>query len=479
MADRMPLLRPRFAAASDGVGARLTLLLATLSIIDLLGVLPIIVLPRTIAECGWLGIPLTLLVFTLQIYTALLLGRCWIIAETLHPDIVYDSRYPYAALAELSYGRKFGKFVTILLDLHIFGNAVPDLIVAAENLQLLGLKSSSWEFDFSFCYWTIVLGICLCPITWLGTPRDTKWVTTLSVMLVVSSTLLVWACLVASGGEWRPVPLPDPAWDSVAIAYGVLAFQFDVHPLILSVQMEMDRKDHIGYAILGAFFVTGGLSLATTGVVLARFGGAARANLLQGFASSPQLYLALLLSTAQLCLALVLSAARCFGDIEDKLGMPQGFGWQRALLRTALVGLAVLAAEGVPRFDLLMGLVGGALTGPLMLLLPPLVYARLRTLQDQARRVPAPDYTATDDSVDETLPPSLPPVGAAESGLLRATACRLLSLEGASDEGPLSIWETLLVSSVVVAGIAASLAATYFSMRDSINIAPFSPPCLQ
>jgi len=44
---------------------------------------------------GLYGIPLVLIVFGLQIYTAILLGRSWIIATTLDPQISQKNRYFY------------------------------------------------------------------------------------------------------------------------------------------------------------------------------------------------------------------------------------------------------------------------------------------------------------------------------------------------------------------------------------------------
>lgn len=42
---------------------------------------------------GLYGIPLVLIVFGLQIYTAILLGRSWIIATALDPQISRKNRY--------------------------------------------------------------------------------------------------------------------------------------------------------------------------------------------------------------------------------------------------------------------------------------------------------------------------------------------------------------------------------------------------
>lgn len=142
------------------------------------------------------GIPLALFVISLQIYTAAVLGKCWIKAEKLDPSIVSKNRYPYAAIAELTYGKHMSLLVTILLDVTVFGGGIPNLLVgkffenifefisilfivyiftASQNLQLLGLRLSDGEFNFSFCYWLIIIGIFLCPILWLGSPKNMKY----------------------------------------------------------------------------------------------------------------------------------------------------------------------------------------------------------------------------------------------------------------------------------------------------------------
>ncbi|KAG8246311.1 hypothetical protein J6590_087235 [Homalodisca vitripennis] len=78
---------------------------------------------------GWLGIPLALCIFGVQVYTAILLGRCWLIAEQLNPEIAHKSRYPYAAIAEMTFGEGASIMVTYLLDLTVFGGGIPNLLV--------------------------------------------------------------------------------------------------------------------------------------------------------------------------------------------------------------------------------------------------------------------------------------------------------------------------------------------------------------
>ena len=52
-------------------------------------------------------------------------------------------------------------------------------------------------------------------------------------------------------------------------------------------------------------------------------------------------------------------------------------------MRSAVVFLGVAVGESVPRFDIVMALIGGTLTGPLVFILPPLIYIRARALKER------------------------------------------------------------------------------------------------
>ncbi|KAJ8965813.1 hypothetical protein NQ314_003880 [Rhamnusium bicolor] len=150
----------------------LSIFFAIICIIDVFGVFPIVTLPKAIINCGFYGILIILLVCSIQIYTAILLGKCWVIAEEIDPLIYRKNRYPYSALAEITYGKRLSNCVSFLLDLTIFGGGIPNLIVASQNLQLFGLQISDDNVNISYCYWIILLGAVLCPLLWLGSPKD-------------------------------------------------------------------------------------------------------------------------------------------------------------------------------------------------------------------------------------------------------------------------------------------------------------------
>ncbi|XP_033230896.1 amino acid transporter AVT1B [Belonocnema kinseyi] len=375
--ERIPLL---FKELKSG----LSVAFATLCIIDIFGVFPIIALPRAIVQCGLYGIPLVFVVFGLQIYTAALLGESWIIATALDPHISRKNRYPLAAVTELTLGPWARTFVTLLLDLTIFGCGIPNLLVASQNLQLFGLKVSNNVFDLSFCYWLLVVGILLCPLMWLGSPRDMKWVAIFSTLAVGLTAALVWWCIINDDRPLNVLPVPSsPGWDKFISGYGMLAFQFDLHPTLMTVQVDMRQPHLINKAVIISFLVSGTLFGITAGLASWKYGGSTTANVLQVVPASYAIRAAILLAALQLCLSSALGHSALFQHLEDQWRVQRSFGWKRCAMRSAVVFLGVAVGESVPRFDIVMALIGGTLSGPLVFVLPPLMYIRARALKER------------------------------------------------------------------------------------------------
>lgn len=79
-----------------------------------------------------------------------------------------------------------------------------------------------------------------------------RWLAAISVLTVISVSALTWVCVLLDD---KPTirQIPQPTWEAVAIAYGIIAFQFDIHPTILSVQMDMEHKSKLGFPIIAGF----------------------------------------------------------------------------------------------------------------------------------------------------------------------------------------------------------------------------------
>ncbi|XP_026497665.2 uncharacterized protein LOC113401825 [Vanessa tameamea] len=372
------MFHDRYTAGETTGG--LSVLFTALCIVDLFGVFPIVALPKSIISCGVYGIPLVVAVFSLQLYTAVLLGRSWLLAHEISPDIREKSRFPYAAVAELAFGTKTKRLVTFLIDATVFGAGIPNFIFASQSMQLFWWKITDGAVGVSYCIWMIIIGLLLCPVMWLGSPKDMKPVALSSVCIVTTVAVSTWVCIYLD--DTSPPPSGDvlqhePGPRDFLVAYGIIAFQFDIHPMLLTLQVDMKDSRKINSAVLGAFTITGLLFTVTSLVAANRYGNNIESNILQGIPPSFILYILALLVTLQLCFSSAVSNSALFLHIEDLLKIPREFGVKRCLLRSGIVAFAVFLGESVPRFDLVMSLVGSTLTGPLMFIFPPLFFLRL------------------------------------------------------------------------------------------------------
>ncbi|XP_012532039.1 amino acid transporter AVT1C [Monomorium pharaonis] len=372
----------------------LSLLFATLCIVDIFGVFPIIALPRSIVQCGLYGIPLVLVVFGLQIYTAILLGKSWIIATALDPQISRKNRYPLTAVTELTMGQQAKSIVTLFLNLTVFGCGIPNLLVASQNLHLFGLKVSEQNFYLSFCYWLLIIGFLLCPLMWLGSPRDMKWVATCSSITVILTAILTWWSIINDDRIFNVVSIAtSPTWDKFISGYGMLAFQFDVHPTLMTIQVDMRHPSDIDKAIFFSFITSGSLFTVTACLAVWKYGENTTANILEAVPSGPVANIAILLAALQLCFSSVIGYSALFQYLEDQWSVQRTFGWKRCAMRSAVVFLSVVVGESVSRFDIVMALIGGSLTGSLVFILPPLIYARALALKKQSSHVATQTYS--------------------------------------------------------------------------------------
>lgn len=73
--------------------------------------------------------------------------------------------------------------------------------------------------------------------------------------MVAAVFLLVFGCIIFDSRNIdAPVRnKPVPLWNTMLTAYGILAFQFDIHPTILTIQVDMINKKEIHKAVIGAF----------------------------------------------------------------------------------------------------------------------------------------------------------------------------------------------------------------------------------
>ncbi|XP_072948011.1 uncharacterized protein [Epargyreus clarus] len=486
----------------------LSVVFTILCIVDLFGVFPIVALPKSVIACGIYGIPLVVSVFALQLYTAVLLGRSWLLAQELSPSIKEKNRSPYAAIAELAFGAHARRLVTFLINAAIFGAGVPNFIFAAQSMQLFCWKITGGEVGVSYCLWMIILGLLLCPVMWLGSPKDMKPIALTSVGIVLTVAVSTWICIYtddqsppSSGDVLERVP--DPR--DFLIAYGIIAFQFDIHPMLLTLQVDMKDSRRICSAALGGFLATGSLFGVTALMAAQRYGNNVHSNILRGMPPSVTMYIVALLVTLQLCLSSAVGNSALFQHIEELLKIPREFGFKRCLVRSSIVILAVFLGESVPRFDVVMGLVGSTLTGPLMFIFPPLFFLKLcytktRQTEETMLLLREAKDIGNVHSIQETKQygglqqnggfhqdGGVRQNGGQNGGLSFPIIYRnALQPEyyqsryeiRENSEYTIKRHDLLLATLVVLLGVVATIVAAYSSWSDAISSASFTQPCI-
>lgn len=69
--------------------------------------------------------------------------------------------------------------------------------------------------------------------------------------------MLVLGCIIFDSRTTEERPAPDVSlWNLLLTAYGILVFQFDIHPTILTIQVDMIEKRRITKSILVGFMGT-------------------------------------------------------------------------------------------------------------------------------------------------------------------------------------------------------------------------------
>lgn len=126
-------------------------------------------------------------------------------------------------------------------------------------------------------------------------------------------------------------------------------------------------------------------------LAICQYGSRTPANVLEILPRSIGLYITILLVTLQLCISNAIGTSALFQHLEDLLSASRDFTLKRCLIRSTLVCGAVFLGELLPRFDIVMGVIGGTLTGPLIFILPPLFHTKMLKMQKEYDRTNSSD----------------------------------------------------------------------------------------
>ncbi|XP_071531711.1 uncharacterized protein [Panulirus ornatus] len=335
-------------------------------------------LPRALADAGWLGIPM-LLIFCISVaFAGTRLGRCWVILEERWPEYREPARQPYMEIAYKSLGNTGRKVTLWSVVLNLFGSTTVFIILISEMISGVISSLEVGDCTITKCQLVIIVGVCMIPITWLGTPKD-FWQA--SVLAVVSTLVAVVVIIVTIFVERDTLPenpvYPNPTVTSFSLGFGAILFAFGGAAVFPTIQNDMkDRSEFWKSVIVGFLGILAMyLPVGITGYVM--YGNEVDNNILQAVDPSIPVIVAIALEIVNLMCTYIISLNPVAQSVEEILSIPDNFGWKRCLLRTAMVVLQMIICLAVPDFGLILNLIGGSLITLCTFILPPLMYMKL------------------------------------------------------------------------------------------------------
>lgn len=72
-----------------------------------------------------------------------------------------------------------------------------------------------------------------------------------SVFTCSAVALLIWTAIILDGSDnrFKGIGLGVPTVESILQTYGMIIFQFDIHPMLMTIQVDMQQKHNIGSAV--------------------------------------------------------------------------------------------------------------------------------------------------------------------------------------------------------------------------------------
>lgn len=128
----------------------------------------------------------------------------------------------------------------------------------------------------------------------------------------------------------------------------------------------------------------------------------------------------------------------------------------------------------IPILYVIIGVIGGTLTGPLIFILPPLFYTRMRQLEKKAQKQHYEEQYELMMSDTELLIRNSSNYGTIEYPELDTNKKQQQQL-------PISKTsiERIIAAFVIIFGLAATLTSTYYNIVDIKGLNEFWSPCIQ
>ncbi|KAI6243311.1 Amino acid transporter, transmembrane family-containing protein [Aphelenchoides fujianensis] len=328
----------------------------------------IVALPTAVLQCGFfVGLVVCGVMALVATTTAVFLGHSWLVLLRLWPE--YRSahcRKPYAEIGYRALGLRAKSLVSVCLNVTQFGVAVVFLLLSAKNIH--DFVATFTPNGPDLCVVLLVLGVLLLPITLLKSPEDFWW----AIVAGMCSTAIAVSLIVAGAARDHEPCAPAAAEPPFRFSgfFGALG-------TIVTIQHDMRRPAHFTRSAVMAYGIICLLYAPVVVMAYLTYGDSLRESIINSIQTSwiQQAVNIMIAAHCMLTLALVFNPLN--QEAEEFFRVPQEFGIQRVLLRSAMMAAVVFTAETMPSFGPVLNLIGASTVTLTCVIFPPLFFVWL------------------------------------------------------------------------------------------------------
>ncbi|RWS09375.1 amino acid transporter ANT1-like protein [Dinothrombium tinctorium] len=352
----------------------LSLVSASVFIVGAMAGAGVLALPKAIANTGWAGIALIVVTCFVTASFCVYLAKSWMLVEEIWPECRNSIRDPFPTIGEKAVGKWMKNVCAATMDVQLFGTAIVFLLLSAELTHNIVRP----YFDITFCDFIVIIGVILCPLTWLKSPHH-FWPVAYGAMActAISCVLIVAVIVMQSPEKIEMATHSIPTFNSFLLGFSTMLFAFGGICALPTFQNDMKNKQQFPVAVIIGFLILLIIyyPLAVGGFLV--YGDKVDDNVLNTTQNGTITTIVNVLMDFHLFCAFLIVVNPLNQDLEQRFGIDHFFTWKRITLRTLTVITILFFGTSVPRFGKILNLVGSSTVAVQTFVMPPWFYLKL------------------------------------------------------------------------------------------------------
>ncbi|KAF8368540.1 hypothetical protein PRIPAC_86369 [Pristionchus pacificus] len=330
----------------------------------------LVALPSSFVNSGlWAGIAMTVISAVLSGYTGVQLGDNWLIMQERWSEYKESCRKPYPEMGYRALGRGGRIFVAVIITIQQFGLSVVFMLLASNNIS--SFLFAFWKLNVNFCFIALVVAAFISPFLMLGSAKD-FW----QVGFVAMCSTCVAVCLMIVGiiHDWggcaAEVDFPPVVFNKFFLAYGTIMFAYGGHSVFPSFQHDMKKPEDFAKSVISGYILILIMYLPVSVFGYLVYGGSQGDTIITSLQLTWVQQTVNVLITVHVVFTQVIICSPLSLQIEELFRVPNKFGLRRVIVRLIIVLCVLFTALSIPKFGVILDLIGGTTITLLTMILP-------------------------------------------------------------------------------------------------------------